>query len=40
VPQLYDARCFECDLSVCPTIECINIACGELAGFCVAAPEA
>ncbi len=30
VPQLYNARRFECDLSACPTIERIDIACGEL----------
>lgn len=40
VPQLYNARRFECDLTACPTIERIDIACGELAGFRAAAPEA
>jgi len=40
VPQLYNAKRFDCDLSACPTIEWIDIACGELAEIRAAAPEA
>lgn len=38
VPQVYNARRFECDPSACPTIERIDIACTELAAFHAAAP--
>lgn len=40
VPQVYNARRFECDLSAYPTIVRIDAACSELEAFRKAAPEA
>lgn len=40
VPQVYNARRFECDLSAYPTIVRIDAACAELDAFGCAAPEA
>ena len=40
VPQVYNARRFECDLSAYPTIVRIDAACAELDAFRKAAPEA
>ncbi|MCS6924302.1 MAG: maleylacetoacetate isomerase [Candidatus Binatia bacterium] len=39
VPQLYNARRFGCDLSVCPTLVQIDQACCALPAFADAAPE-
>ena len=39
IPQLYNARRFECDIADCPTVGRIDVACGELAAFRAAAPE-
>lgn len=39
VPQLYNARRFGCDLSVCPTLVQIDAACCALPAFANAAPE-
>lgn len=40
VPQLYNARRFDCDLSACPTLLQIDAACAELPAFAEALPEA
>lgn len=40
VPQMYNARRFECDLSAYPTLVRIDAACVELDAFRQAAPEA
>ncbi|MGH8225996.1 MAG: maleylacetoacetate isomerase [Gammaproteobacteria bacterium] len=40
VPQVYNARRFECDLAPYPTIVRIDAACAELEAFTRAAPEA
>jgi maleylacetoacetate isomerase/maleylpyruvate isomerase len=40
VPQLYNARRFECDLSAYPTLLAIDARCAELAAFRDARPEA
>lgn len=40
VPQVYNARRFECDLAPYPTIVRIDTACAELEAFRKAAPEA
>ena len=40
VPQVYNARRFECDLTPYPTIVRIDAACAELEAFKKAAPEA
>ena len=39
VPQVYNARRFDCDLSACPTVVRIDAACNELPAFRAAAPE-
>jgi len=39
VPQLYNARRFACDLSVCPTLVQIDATCRALPAFADAAPE-
>jgi len=39
VPQLYNARRFACDLSVCPTLVQIDTTCCALPAFADAAPE-
>src|SRR5690606_16438554 len=39
VPQVYNARRFDCDLSALPTIPRIDAACRELPAFDLAAPE-
>jgi len=39
VPQLYNARRFDCDLSACPTLVAIDARCRALAPFARAAPE-
>ncbi len=39
VPQLFNARRFDCDLAPCPTLVAIDAACQELAAFRDAAPE-
>lgn len=39
IPQVYNARRFECDLDPYPTIVRIDAACAELAVFAWAAPE-
>ena len=39
VPQLYNARRFACDLSVCPTLVQIDATCRALPAFAGAAPE-
>lgn len=40
VPQVYNARRFDCDLTAYPTIRRIDTACAELEAFQRAAPEA
>lgn len=40
IPQLYNARRFECDLSGYPTLLRIEAACAELPAFAAARPEA
>lgn len=39
VPQLFNARRFDCDLAPCPTLVAIDAACRQLAAFRDAAPE-
>jgi maleylacetoacetate isomerase len=39
VPQLYNARRFNCDLSACPTLVEIDARCAELPAFADALPE-
>jgi glutathione S-transferase len=39
VPQLYNARRFDCGLSACPTIAAIDARCAELPAFRDARPE-
>ena len=39
VPQVYNARRFDCDLAACPTVVRIDAACNELPAFQAAAPE-
>ena len=39
VPQVYNARRFDCDLSACPSVVRIDAACNELPAFQAAAPE-
>ena len=39
VPQVYNARRFDCDLAACPTVLRIAAACNELPAFQAAAPE-
>lgn len=40
VPQMYNARRFDCDLSACPTLAAIDAHCRTLPAFRAAAPEA
>ncbi len=40
VPQMYNARRFECDLSAYPRLQAIDGHCSRLPEFCQAAPEA
>ena len=39
VPQLFNARRFDCDLAACPALVAIDAACQQLAAFGDAAPE-
>lgn len=39
VPQLFNARRFDCDLAPCPTLVAIDAACRQLSAFRDAAPE-
>ncbi|MDX0312526.1 maleylacetoacetate isomerase [Sinorhizobium meliloti] len=39
VPQLFNARRFNCDLSVCPTLVAIDAACADLPAFAAAHPD-
>ena len=39
VSQVYNAGRFDCDLSACPTVLCIDAACNALPAFQAAAPE-
>ncbi|MFM2044759.1 MAG: maleylacetoacetate isomerase [Pseudomonadota bacterium] len=40
VPQMYNARRFDCDLSACPTLVAIDAHCRSLPAFQAAAPDA